>query len=78
MYLILCDSNGNRYEGMVLAGSENRLRVALRGDEDAVELTRHQNEWTLEGGGSVEIESILGGGRPLAALLSPVAYPLAG
>lgn len=78
MYLILCDSNGNLYEGMILAGSENRLRVALRGDEDAVELTRHQNQWILEGSATVEIESLLAGDRPLAALLSPVAYPLAG
>lgn len=78
MYVILCDSTGNRYEGMVLAGSETRLRVALRGDEDAIELTRHQNEWRLEGEGPVEIESMLAGDRPLAALLVPVAYPLAG
>lgn len=78
MYLILCDSTGNRYEGMVLAGSETRLRVALRGGEDAIELTRHQNEWTIEGDGPVEIESLLAGERPLAALLVPVAYPLAG
>ncbi len=78
MYLILCDSTGNRYEGVVLATSEHGLRVALRGGEDVVELTRHQNEWTLEGGGSVEIESMLAGDRPLAALLVPVAYPLAG
>lgn len=78
MYLILCDASGNRYEGMVLAGSENGLRVALRGGEDAVELTRHQNQWTLEGGAPVEIESMLAADRPLGALLVPVAYPLAG
>jgi len=78
MYLILCDSNGNRYEGMILAGSENCLRVALRGGEDAFELTRHQNQWTIEGDGPIEIESMLAGDRPLAAPLAPVAYPLAG
>ena len=78
MYLILCDSSGNRYEGMVLATSEHGLRVALRGGEDAIELTRHQNEWTIEGNGPVEIESMLAGDRPLAAFLVPVAYPLAG
>jgi hypothetical protein len=78
MYLILCDSTGNRYEGMVLATSEHGLRVALRGGEDAIELTHHQNQWTMEGDGAIEIESMLAGERPLAALLSPVAYPLAG
>jgi len=78
MYLILRDSTGNRYEGMVLATSEHGLRIALRGGEDATELTRHQNEWTIEGDGPVEIESLLADGRPLAALLVPVAYPLAG
>ena len=77
MYLILCDSTGNRYEGMVLAAGENGLRVALRGGEDAIELTRHQNRWTIEGQVPVEIESMLAADRPLAAM-APVAYPLAG
>ena len=78
MYLILRDSNDNRYEGMVLATSEHGLRIALRGGEDAIELTRHQNEWTMEGGGPVAIESLLADGRPLAVLVVPGAYPLAG
>ena len=63
---------------MVLATSEHGLRVALRGGEDTIELTRHQNEWIIEGNGPVEIESMLAGDRPPAALLVPVAYPLAG
>jgi len=78
MYLIFSDVNGNRYECVVIAGDAGRMRVAFRGGEDAVELTRRQNHWISDDCGPVEVESIVVGNRPLVALEPPAPYLMAG
>ena len=78
MYLILSDADGNRYECMLIAASGDCLRVAFRGGEDAVELTRRQNQWFSEDRGPVEVESVVAGDRPLIALEPAASYLRAG
>jgi hypothetical protein len=55
MYTIFSDSTGRR-EGLVLAQGDNRLRLAVRGSKDAVELERSQGRWAIDGGEPVQIE----------------------
>ncbi len=78
MYLILCDSAGRRFESILLAAGERRMRIALRGGADAIEVTRSQNQWISDEIGPVEVESIVAGEQPLVMLESPASYPLAG
>jgi hypothetical protein len=78
MYLILRDATGQRHECMLMASDQNRLRVAFRGGDDAVELTREQDHWIQEGCGPVEIDSFVAGDRPLIVLQPEAQYCLAG
>ena len=78
MYLILRDATGQRHECMLMARNQNRLRVAFRGGDDAVELTREQDQWIQEDSGPVEIESFVRGDRPLIVLQPEARYCLAG
>jgi hypothetical protein len=64
MYLILSDADGRRWECLLFAASENRMRVAVRGRGDTVELTRQQGRWTWENGAPVEVDSVLAGEPP--------------
>ena len=77
-YMILCDANGRRSECMLIASNENAMRVAFRGAEDVVELTRREDHWIQEGWGPVEIESFVAGDEPLVWLQPDVRYLLAG
>lgn len=78
MYLILSDGNGNRHEGVLLAGDLDRMRVAFRGGRDVVELTRREEGWAGDDCGPVEVESIVVGGRAPEALEMPARYMTAG
>lgn len=78
MYLILRDATGQRHECMLMARNQNRLRVAFRGGDDAVELTRDQDHWIQEDNAPVEIESFVAGDRPLIVLQPEARYCLAG
>jgi len=62
MFLILCDGDGRRWECLLFAASENRMRVAVRGRADAAELTLRQGRWSWENGAAVEVESVLADG----------------
>jgi hypothetical protein len=76
MYLILRDAKGQRHECMLMARDENRMRVAFRHGNDAIELTRCQDQWIQEGSGPIEVESFLAGAGPLIA--PQARYLLAG
>jgi len=78
MYLILRDARGQRHECMLMASNQNRLRVAFRGGDDAVELTREQDHWIHEDSGPFEIESFVAGDRPLIVPQPQARYCLAG
>jgi len=73
MYLILCDTNGRRWEGLLFAASEDRMRVVVRGRTDTAELTRRQGQRTWDNGAPVEVESVLAG-RPPAQLPAVQSY----
>ncbi len=45
MHVIIRDSRGAAKEGVLLAASASRVRVALRGFGDTVELSRTGDEW---------------------------------
>jgi hypothetical protein len=64
MYLIICNSNCERSECMLLAATADRMRLAVPGCVDAVELTRKQGQWVLEGQEPVELESLLAASAP--------------
>lgn len=55
MYTIFSDLKGRR-EGLVLAAGDNRLRVAVRGAQDVVELRHTQGQWVIDQSGPVQIE----------------------
>ena len=78
MYLLLSDQNGNRYECVVIAGDVDRMRVALRGGDDAIELTRRRDQWISDEFGPVEVESIVAGDQPPVALEQPALCLTAG
>ncbi len=58
MHLTICDSTGHRSDGVLLAASAYRMRVMFPGDSDVRELSRTYDQWTLETGEQVELESI--------------------
>ena len=78
MYLLLSDQNGKRYECVVIAGDVDRMRVAFRGGDDAMELTRRQDHWMSDDFGPVEVESIVAGDQPPAVLEQPARCLMAG
>jgi hypothetical protein len=63
-------------EGVMLAASSERMRVAISGNSDPVELSRFDGCWYAEGGHLIEIEALV----PLAgtdiARLCAEMYPL--
>ena len=78
MYMILSDAMGKLHECVLIAGNGDRMRIAFRGGEDAVELTRRQNQWISENFGLVEVEFVVAGNRPLSALKPAHQYLKAG
>jgi hypothetical protein len=54
MHMVYTSRNGRTQEGIVLAISKNRVRLAVPGEADAVELTLHYGEWSNEDGEIVE------------------------
>jgi hypothetical protein len=61
MFMIIRDSNGRRREGILLAVSVDRMRVAVPGCEDVMELRRSRNQWIFAGGEPVKIEGMISG-----------------
>jgi len=63
MHVILRNVSGQRIEGILLAGSESRLRIVLRELNDTVELTLAGGLWVTEEGDCMEIESLISDGQ---------------
>ena len=59
MNVIICQNNGQRLEGTLLAAGKYCLRVAVPGAADITELHREYGQWALETGESVELESLI-------------------
>jgi hypothetical protein len=57
MYLILLYPDGRRFEAMVLTASPERLRVALKDGDDALELRRVEGRWFSEHNEEIQFES---------------------
>lgn len=47
MYAVFGDSTGWR-EALILAIGENRLRLTIRGSQDAIELENLQGQWFID------------------------------
>ena len=58
MRMLLLFENGPRVEAIVLAGGRNRMRVAIRGAKDAMELRLLKDQWMSDEGEAVDIESV--------------------
>ena len=67
--------NGVRTEAVLLAGSRDRLRLAVPGSGDTNEIARSDGEWRDENGRRVEIEAIFADSADDAAFWSE-AHPL--
>ena len=59
MYVIIGFPNGEAREAIVMAAAHDRMRVALRDADDAVELRKTRGGWKAEDGRAVELESVL-------------------
>ena len=59
MNVIICQNNGQRLEGTLLAAGKYCLRVAVPGAADVTELHREYGQWALETGEPVELESLI-------------------
>ena len=74
MHLTLSYSDGRILEAVVLSASADRMRISIPDYEDVVELRMDQDNWILESGEPVEIESIILAGAP--GTLVPEVRPL--
>jgi hypothetical protein len=58
VHILLRDRVGLQREGLLLAGSPERLRVMMPGKADAEEFRLYEGEWMGESGGVVEIAAL--------------------
>ena len=65
-----------KYEGILLACSNGKMRVALDGSTDVVELRECEGQWTLEDGTLVELDGLFTDGAADVTLFSEL-YPRA-
>ena len=59
MRMLLLYENGLRVETVLLATSDYRMRVVMRGGTDATELRLIKDQWMTEEGEAVDIESVI-------------------
>jgi hypothetical protein len=59
MHLIFSFPDGRRMEGILLAVSPDQIRIAITGEEDAVEFRRLDGYWNTEDGVHIELESVI-------------------
>ena len=59
MFTLIGYSSGIIVEAVVLSTRPNRMRVAVAGFQDALELRRVDGQWFAEGGEPVEFEFVL-------------------
>jgi hypothetical protein len=59
MGLIIRYENGVRVHALLLATSDQKMRVAIASDGDTIELLRLGDSWETERGEAVEIEALV-------------------
>ena len=59
MRMMLLFENGRRAEAVLLATSDYRMRVVVRGKRDAAEFRLIKDQWMSEEGEAVDIESVI-------------------
>jgi hypothetical protein len=74
LYVTMTFSKNGRQEGILLALSKGRMRIALEGCPDVVELREGGGRWTLDDGTPVELDGLFTDGHTDAALISDL-YP---
>ena len=63
MYVVIRSASGATLEGMVLALGRDRMRVALRGSPDVVELRRSYSQWFSDRGDLIEFDALVSDGH---------------
>jgi hypothetical protein len=59
MYTVIVFPGGRRFDALLLSASPERLRVAIRGRSDIVELQLIEGRWMSDSGVCVELGAIL-------------------
>ena len=59
MLMILCYPTGRRVDGVLLATGRDRMRLAVRGRNETIELRMEEGRWMSEDGARVELESVI-------------------
>jgi hypothetical protein len=59
MRLTIRYESGMRVEAILLAASSERMRVAIGGQRDTIELHRLESSWHTESGAEIEIEAMI-------------------
>lgn len=72
--VIMHISPGRTMEGVLLETSPDRMRVAIPGSEDTLELRRAGGAWSMEDGTAVEFDALLSDGVSSSEELGGV-YP---
>lgn len=62
MHMTLCFANGRRVDGLMLAARRDRMRLAIRGRNETIELCFKADHWRAEDGSMVEIEAVIWNG----------------
>ena len=63
MRITLRYENGLRVEAVLVATSDYRMRIVVRGESDATELRLIKEQWMSEEGDAVDIESLITAGE---------------
>ena len=59
MRLMIRYQDGRRDEAVLMAASQERMRIAAASQKDTVELTRGNEGWLTENGEPVDIEALI-------------------
>jgi hypothetical protein len=62
MHMTLNFATGRRVDGLLLAASRGRMRLAVRNRNETIELNFQAGQWRAEDGSMVEIEALIWNG----------------
>ena len=62
MHMTLRFATGRRVDGLMLAASRNRMRLAVRNRNETIELYFEAGQWRAEDGSMVEVEALIWNG----------------
>jgi hypothetical protein len=62
VHMTLSFATGRRVDGLLLAASKDRMRLAVRNRNETIELYFEAGRWKAEDGGMVEIEALIWNG----------------